>query len=66
MSPELIEVAESKDYLWNGVVCTHEGRPFASLPGWIGPTPGVVEILPDGRLMPFPGNELAHRTFGRT
>jgi hypothetical protein len=50
MSSELIEVAESKDYLWNGVTCTPEGRLFASFPGWIGPTPGVVEILPDGRL----------------
>lgn len=56
MPAELIEVAQSSDHLWNGVVCTQDGRLFASLPGWIGPTPGVVEILQDGTLQPFPGN----------
>lgn len=54
---ELVEVARSEDYLWNGVVATQDGRLFASLPAWIGPTPGVFEVLPDGSLRPFPGNE---------
>jgi sugar lactone lactonase YvrE len=57
MSTELIEVAESAEFLWNGVVCTEEGQLFASLPGWLGPKPGVVKVLPDGSLEPFPGNE---------
>jgi hypothetical protein len=54
----LIEVAKSHDRLWNSAVCTGEGRLFASMPAWTGdPTPGVVEVLPDGTLEPFPGND---------
>ena len=54
---ELIEIAQSHDFLWNGAVATREGRLFASMPGWLGPTPGVVEVFPDGSNRPFPGNE---------
>jgi sugar lactone lactonase YvrE len=58
MRAELIEVAQSHHHLWNGVVCTEEGRLFASMPAWLGPlTPGVVEVFPDGSFRPFPGNE---------
>ena len=58
MPRELVEVAVSPDHLWNSAVCTPEGRLFASLPAWLGvPTPGVVEILRDGIIRPFPGNE---------
>ncbi|WP_162901022.1 hypothetical protein [Erwinia persicina] len=35
---------------------TECGRLFASMPGWTGPTPGVVEILKDGSWEPFPDN----------
>jgi sugar lactone lactonase YvrE len=55
MPAELIEVAVSHDYLWNGALCVPEGRLFASMPGWLGPTPGVVEVYPDGSFRPFPG-----------
>ncbi len=66
MKGTLIEVAVSPDYLWNGAVCTPEGRLFASLPAWLGaPTPGVVEILPDGLLVPFPGNRWNEWADGR-
>ncbi|TWA53851.1 major royal jelly protein [Azospirillum baldaniorum] len=54
-APELIEIARSPDFLWNGAVATG-GRLFASMPGWLGPTPGVVEVFPDGSFKPFPGN----------
>ncbi|CAN7356940.1 hypothetical protein [Mesorhizobium sp. LjNodule214] len=58
MRTELIDVAESREHLWNGVVCTREGRLFASMPARFGPsTPGVVEVFPDGSFRPFPGNE---------
>ena len=53
---ELIEVAQSHDYLWNGAVCAPNGRLFASMPGWTGPTPGVVEIAKDGSWKPYPNN----------
>jgi sugar lactone lactonase YvrE len=57
MSVELIQVAESNEYLWNSAICTEKGRLFSSLPGWLGPTPGVVEVFNDGSFKPFPGNE---------
>jgi Major royal jelly protein len=53
---ELIEVARSSDFLWNGAVMTSEGRLFASMPGWLGPTSGVVEVFQDGSFKPFPGD----------
>ena len=56
MSLQLATVAESPQFLWNGVVCTEDERLFASLPAWLGPTPGVVKVLPNGGLEPFPGN----------
>lgn len=52
----LEEVARSHEHLWNGVAVTPQGRLFASLPAWLAPSPGVMEVLPDGRLLPFPGN----------
>jgi len=55
---DLVEIACSDQYLWNGVASTPDGRLFASMAAWIGaPTPGVVEILKDGSLRPFPGND---------
>jgi hypothetical protein len=54
---KLIEIAQSHEFLWNGAVATLEGRLFASMPGWLGPTPGVVEVFQDGSFKPFPGNE---------
>ncbi|MFM0641719.1 L-dopachrome tautomerase-related protein [Paraburkholderia metrosideri] len=57
MAIEMQQVAESFEFLWNGAVCAPNGRLFASMPGWLGPTPGVVEIFPDGTWKPFPGNE---------
>lgn len=57
MTAQLHEVSTSDKFLWNGVVTTECGRLFASMPGWTGPTPGVVEILKDGSWKPFPGNE---------
>jgi sugar lactone lactonase YvrE len=56
MSGLLATVARSHEHLWNGVACGPGGGMFASLPAWLGPSPGVVEVLPDGRLQPFPGN----------
>ena len=55
-SPEVIEIAKSPDFLWNSAIMTREGR-LLLMPGWLGPTPGVVEVLPDGSFKPFPGNE---------
>lgn len=52
----LSEVARSHEYLRNGVAVTPDGRLFASLPAWLAPSPGVAEVLRDGRLQPFPGN----------
>ncbi len=52
----LTEIASSKEFLWNSAVWTESGRLFSSMPGWLGPTPGVVEVFPDGSFAPFPGN----------
>lgn len=57
MSSSLIKIAESHEFLWNSAIATQDGRLFASMPGWLGPTPGVVEVFPDGTFKPFPGNE---------
>ncbi|RPD95912.1 hypothetical protein BBB56_19925 [Candidatus Pantoea deserta] len=57
MAVQLRQVSTSETYLWNGVVSTPDGRIFASMPGWMGPTPGVVEINTDGSWQPFPDNE---------
>ncbi|WP_431266990.1 hypothetical protein [Dankookia sp. P2] len=54
---EPIEIARSHDFLWNSALMTREGRLFSSMPGWLGATPGVVEVFPDGTFKPFPGNE---------
>ncbi len=56
--PELIEIAKSPDLIWNGAVCNNGtgSRVFASVPGWLGPAPGVVEVFPDGSYKPFPGD----------
>jgi hypothetical protein len=50
------EVAHSTDHLWNGVACSRDGRVFTSMPAWLSPSPGVVEVLPNGDLQHFPGN----------
>ncbi len=52
----LVQIAASADFLWNGAVATSEGRLFASMPGWLGATPGVVEVFADGSFKPFPGD----------
>jgi len=57
MATHLREVSASERFLWNGAVATEQGRLFASMPGWTGPTPGVVEIASDGSRKPFPDNE---------
>ena len=51
-----VQFAQSHEFLWNGVVVAEGGRLFASMPGWLGPTPGVVEVFPDGQFKPFPGD----------
>lgn len=50
-------VAQSPKHLWNAVVVTHDGRIFAGMPRWPGyeNTPGLVEVKPDGSLVPYPG-----------
>lgn len=57
MTTQLREVSTSERFLWNGVVVSPDGRMFASMPGWMGPTPGVVEIASDGSWIPFPNND---------
>ena len=58
LSPKLTEVA-SIPWLCNAVALTHSGRLFAGLPRWPTneKTPSVAEILPDGKLQPFPGGK---------
>lgn len=48
-------IAQAPDLAWNGAVFSG-GRLFASIPAWIGPTPGVVEVAVDGSHRPFPGD----------
>lgn len=55
LSPTLI--AENEKYVWNGAVISPDGRLFASMPCWLGPTPGVVEIMKNGSFKPYPGGE---------
>ena len=51
-------VAELPGVLLNGVAVSPTGRIFISLPRWAGvPTPGVIELLPDGSYRPFPGGD---------
>ena len=51
-------VAALPGVLLNGVAVSPTGRVFASVPRWTGvPTPGVIEVLPDGSHRPFPGGE---------
>lgn len=51
-------VAALPGLLPNGVAVTPTGRIFLSLPRWAGkPTPGVIELLPDGSYHPFPGGD---------
>lgn len=52
----LTEVA-SLDWLCNAVALTSTNRLFVGLPRWPGfeKTPSIAEVLPDGRLKPFPG-----------
>jgi len=57
MTTHLHKVSTSEKFLWNGAVATEHGRLFASMPGWTGPTPGVVEVNSDGSWKPFPDNE---------
>lgn len=57
-SARLIEVATSKQYQWNGVAISPDGRVFASFPRWLSDkTISVGEILKDGIIRPFPGGE---------
>ena len=61
----MIEVAQSPNFIWNGAVAAPNGRLFASMPGWLGPTPGVVEVMKDGTLKPFPGGQWNEWNLGR-
>lgn len=51
-------VGQSK-WLWNSVTVSDDGRIFVGMPHWPGneSSPSVAELLPDGRLVPFPGGE---------
>ncbi len=48
------EIGTAPDLIWNGAVYT-AGRVFASIPGWLGPTPGVVVMHEEGSYSSFPG-----------
>ena len=51
-------VAALPGVLLNGVAVSPTGRIFISLPRWAGvPTPGVIELFPDGSYRPFPGGD---------
>lgn len=52
-------VAQSPTHLWNAITVTDDGRMFAGMPRWPGfeVTPGLVEIKPDGSLVPYPGGK---------
>ena len=54
----LEEMGRSDRVIWNGVVLTPGPAPriFLALPNWMGPSPGVGELGPDGVLRPWPGN----------
>ncbi|MBD2770994.1 L-dopachrome tautomerase-related protein [Iningainema tapete] len=55
---ELIEVATSPRHIWNGVAVSPQNRVFVNFPRWLeDDTPAVGEILSDGSIQPFPGNE---------
>lgn len=55
-SVELVEVARSPEFMWNGVTVSKTGRIFASFPAMAGArTPSVGEILSDGSIRPYPG-----------
>jgi hypothetical protein len=55
---ELIEVAISPQYQWNGVAVSLNGRVFASFPRWLGDeTISVGEIFTNGTIKPFPGGD---------
>lgn len=56
MLAELEQIANSPEFLWNGVACTPQGDLFASFPAWLGPSPGVMQVHRNGHLQPFPGN----------
>ena len=56
MLANLEQIAESPDFLWNGVACTSQGDLFASFPAWLGRSPGVMQVHRNGQLRPFPGN----------
>ncbi|WP_404786915.1 L-dopachrome tautomerase-related protein [Altericista sp. CCNU0014] len=56
-TPQLTEVARSPR-LWNVVAVSAEGRIFASFPRWLGDaTPSVGEVMPDGSVRAFPGDD---------
>ena len=61
----LEQIAESPDFLWNGVACTSQGDLFASFPAWLGPSPGVMQVHRSGRLQSFPGNAWNEWTPGK-
>jgi len=67
VGPHLTEVA-SLDWLCNAVGLTSTGRLFVGLPRWPGfeKTPSIAEVLPDGSLKPFPGNEWNHWAPGKS
>lgn len=55
---QLIEVAQSPEYQWNGVALAQNNRMFAAFPRQIGDaTISVGEILPNNQIKPFPGAE---------
>jgi len=64
--PEAMVVAISVDLPWNGVTVSSTGRLFASLPRESNSkfTPSVAEILPDGKLMAYPGGHCNNYKLG--
>ena len=60
-------VAALPGVLLNGVAVSPTGRIFISLPRWAGsPTPGVIELLPDGSYRPFPGGDWNDWRYGKS
>jgi sugar lactone lactonase YvrE len=55
--PAATVVATSPEFTWNGVTVSRKGRLFVSMQRDVlnSKTPSVGEILPDGRIRPYPG-----------
>jgi sugar lactone lactonase YvrE len=66
--PQATVVARSPTYTWNGVTVSRTGRLFVSMQRDTpeSTTPSVGEILPDGRIAPFPNNRWNQFRFGNS